>query len=211
MTDQQQPSGESASKRRRSRGKKAAPAAEATPREHSAVDTFLLSQGASVEEQSQETPDDSLADYPEPDPLATAWTELDLRCPSCNITHYVPTCTFLNAEESPHLLERLVRGQFNLKRCPICHTIEAVDYPYTIYLPEQKLAVQVRAEWEYHAGGGEEWYAARLEDFFERWANYDVRIDVVFSPATFLERYANEVRAVVGERMLEEPRQTPAS
>lgn len=129
------------------------------------------------------------ADDRETDPLATAWTELDLRCPDCNIIHYAPTCTLLNAEESPHLLERVAAGQFNLKRCPVCRKIEPIDYPYTIYIPQRKLAVQVRSEWEYHAGGGEEWYAARLEDFFERWADYDVRIDVVFGADKFVARY----------------------
>lgn len=200
MPDQQQPAVSAGAKKARRRAKKQ-PATGAAPRGHSTVDAFLLAQGAQTDEQPQEPPSDPLAGYSEPDPLATAWTELDLRCPRCNITHYVPTCTFLNAEESPHLLERLARGQFNLKRCPLCRAVEPVDYPYTVYLPQRKLAVQVRAEWEYHAGGGEEWYAARLEDFFERWAAHDVRIDVVFSPATFLERYADDVQAVVGAQV----------
>lgn len=126
---------------------------------------------------------------PAPDPLATAWTELDLRCPTCSIIHYVPICTFLNAQESPGLVQRLIAGHFNLKRCPICHKVEFVDYPFTYYDPARKLAVQVRAEWEWHAGGGEEWYAARLEDFFERWAAYDVQIDVVFGPEQLIKRF----------------------
>ena len=43
---------------------------------------------------------------PEIDPLATYWTEFDLFCRDCGITHYVNFCTLLNAEESPHLVER---------------------------------------------------------------------------------------------------------
>lgn len=122
-------------------------------------------------------------------PHATAWTELDMRCPTCNIIHYVPVCVFLNAEESPHLAERVRKGQFNLKRCPLCRKIEAVDYPYTYYDPHQGLAVQVRSAWEWNAGGGEEWYAARLEDFFEVWQDQDVRIDVVFGVDQLIEKY----------------------
>jgi hypothetical protein len=129
-----------------------------------------------------------------PAPLATAWTELDLRCPTCSIIHYVPICTFLNAQESPGLVQRLIAGHFNLKRCPICHKVEFVDYPFTYYDPDRKLAVQVRAEWEWHAGGGEEWYAARLEDFFERWAEYDVQIEVVFGPDQLVQRFLQPVR-----------------
>src|SRR5205085_8460433 len=48
----------------------------------------------------------------ESDPWATTWTELDLKCPTCNIIHYVPVCVFLNARESPHLVQRIVSGHF---------------------------------------------------------------------------------------------------
>ncbi len=134
-------------------------------------------------------------DPPESDPWATRWTELDLRCPKCNIIHYVPVCIFLNARESPELVQRVINGQFNLKRCPLCRKIEPVDYAWVFFDPERKLAVQVRSEWEYHAGGGEEWYAARLEDFLERWAEHDVRIDVVFRQEDLIERFLQGVRA----------------
>jgi hypothetical protein len=136
----------------------------------------------------------------EPDPFATAWTELDMRCPTCSIIHYVPVCIFLNARESPHLVQRVIKGHFNLKRCPLCRKIEPVDYPWTFYDPDRKLAVQVRSEWEYHAGGGEEWYAARLEDFFDKWADYDVRIDVVFSQKDLIERFLQDAPAPPARR-----------
>lgn len=125
------------------------------------------------------------------DPLSTTWTELDMRCGTCNIIHYVPICLFLNAVESPHLDERLRKGQFNRKRCPMCRRIELVEHPYTYYDPSRQLAVQVRPEWEWKAGGGEEWYAARLEDFFEQWKDHEVRIDVVFGEEQLLEKYLN--------------------
>lgn len=139
-------------------------------------------------------------DAPERDPQATTWTELDLRCPSCNIIHYVPVCIFLNAQESPELVERLARGELNLKRCPLCQKVEPVDYPFTFFDPARKLAVQVRSAWEWHAGGGEEWYAARLEDFFARWAEHDVRIDVVFGQDTFAARFLRDASAPPARR-----------
>lgn len=126
---------------------------------------------------------------PPANPLATTWTELDLRCPHCNIIHYVPICLFLNEAESPHLGERLRRRQFNRKRCPMCRRIELVEHPYTYFDPSRQLAVQVRPEWEWKAGGGEEWYAARLEDFFEQWKDHEVRIDVVFGEDQLIEKY----------------------
>lgn len=136
----------------------------------------------------------------EPHPWATRWTELDMRCPACNIIHYAPICVFLNAEESPHLVQRIKSGHFNLKRCPLCRKIEFVDYPFTYFDPRRRLAVQVRPEWEWHAGGGEAWYAARLEDFFEQWADHDVRIDVVFSPEQLVERFLNDLPAPPARR-----------
>ena len=116
--------------------------AEAAPRGQSEVDRLLLA-GAAQGEAADAPPD-----LPEPDPLATAWTELDLRCPTCNITHYAPTCTFLNAEESPRLLEGLANDRFNLKRCPVCRKVEPIDYPFTVYLPQRNLAVQIRSKRE---------------------------------------------------------------
>jgi hypothetical protein len=162
-------------------------------RELADVDRELI---ATAEEAQSDRTNASAADETQLtlDPLATAWTELDLRCPTCSIIHYVPICTFLNAQESPGLVQRLIAGHFNLKRCPICHKVEFVDYPFTYYDPAGKLAVQVRAEWEWHAGGGEEWYAARLEDFFERWAEYDVHIDVVFGPDQLVQRFLQPAR-----------------
>ena len=53
----------------------------------------------------------------------------------------------------------------------------------------------MRPEWEWHAGGGEEWYAARLEDFYEVWADQlggEVRIDVVFGPDQLVECFLRD-------------------
>jgi hypothetical protein len=167
-----------------------------TERGLSDVDALLLEMGgqsASAEgESAGEAPVDPGAMLPAIDPLATFWTELDLRCRDCSIIHYVNFCTLLNAEESPHLVERARRNQFNYKRCPVCRKIEYVEHPWTFYDPQRKLVVQIRPEWEWHAGGGEEWYAARLEDLFDKWAEYDVRLDVTFGPEQFIERYLIE-------------------
>jgi len=166
---------------------------EAPERGMSDVDEMLVQMGAQPlaadEEQATEAPVDLDELIPPVDPLATYWTELDLRCRDCSIIHYVNFCTFLNAEESPHLVERARMNQFNYKRCPLCKKIEYVEHPWTFYDPRRKLVVQVRPEWEWHAGGGEEWYAARLEDLFDKWAEHDVKIDVTFGPAQFIEKY----------------------
>ncbi len=127
------------------------------------------------------------------DPFATFWTELDLHCRDCQIIHYVPICLFLNAEESPALVQRIISGHFNNKRCPVCHKIEFVEHPYSFYDPARKLIVQVRPEWEWHAGGGDEWYAARLEDLFDKWAEYDVQIEVVFGQQQLIDRFLQAV------------------
>jgi len=135
---------------------------------------------------------DTLADEPPIDVFATQWTEFDLRCRDCQITHYVPFCIFLNAEESPELVQRIKAGHFNMKRCPVCHQIEYVEHPYSYFDPARQLVVQVRPEWEWHAGGGEEWYAARLEDFFDKWSEHDVKIEVVFGPQPLIDRFLQD-------------------
>lgn len=162
-----------------------------TARGMSAVDELLIGLGAA-------TPEDADAatptEQPPVDVFATQWTEFDLRCRDCQITHYVPFCIFLNAEESPELVQRITSGRFNVKRCPVCHQIEYVEHPYSYYDPARQLIVQVRPEWEWHAGGGEEWYAARLEDFFDKWSEYDVKIEVVFGPQPLIDRFLQDAQ-----------------
>jgi hypothetical protein len=127
------------------------------------------------------------------DRFATYWSEFDLRCRDCQIIHYVPLCLFLNAKESPALVQRIISNHFNMKRCPVCHQVEYVEHPFSYYDPARKLIVQVRPEWEWHAGGGEEWYAARLEDLFDKWAEHDVQIEVVFGPQQLIDRFLQDV------------------
>jgi len=162
-----------------------------TARGMSAVDELLIGLGAA-------TPEDADAatptEQPPVDVFATQWTEFDLRCRDCQITHYVPFCIFLNEEESPELVQRITSGRFNVKRCPVCHQIEYVEHPYSYYDPARQLIVQVRPEWEWHAGGGEEWYAARLEDFFDKWSEYDVKIEVVFGPQPLIDRFLQDAQ-----------------
>ena len=159
-----------------------------TERGMSHVDELLIGLTDAAERAELAAPEEQ----PPSDPFATQWTEFDLRCRDCQITHYVPVCLFLNAEESPGLVQRIKSGQFNMKRCPVCHQIEYVEHPYSYYDPARQLVVQVRPEWEWHAGGGEEWYAARLEDLFDKWAEHDVKIEVVFGPQPLIDRFLQD-------------------
>ncbi len=162
-----------------------------TARGMSAGDELLIGLSAATpEDEDAATP----TEQPPVDVFATQWTEFDLRCRDCQITHYVPFCIFLNAEESPELVQRITSGHFNVKRCPVCHQIEYVEHPYSYYDPARQLIVQVRPEWEWHAGGGEEWYAARLEDFFDKWSEYDVKIEVVFGPQPLIDRFLQDAQ-----------------
>lgn len=177
----------------------AGPAGETAERGLSDVDRMLLTMGALPAapdgDAAGEGTESSAVVLPEIDPLATFWTELDLFCRDCGITHYVNFCTLLNAEESPHLVERARANQMNYKRCPMCKQIEYVQHPWTFFDPRRNLVVQIRPEWEWHAGGGEEWYAARLEDLFDRWSEHDVQLDVVFGPTAFIEKYLSNDQA----------------
>ncbi len=167
-------------------------AAAAPERGISHVDEALIAmaeQQAAVGARAADLPEESSP----PDPFATYWSEFDLRCRDCQIVHYVPLCLFLNAAESPALVQRIISNHFNLKRCPVCRQIEYVEHPYSYYDPARKLIVQVRPEWEWHAGGGDDWYAARLEDLFDKWAEHDVRIEVVFGPQQLIDRFLQDV------------------
>ena len=158
----------------------------------SLVDEALLGMAASAGSPAGQG-DPLVEEAPPPDPFATYWTEFDLRCRDCQVTHYVPICLFVNAEESPELVQRIISSHFNMKRCPVCRQIEYVEHPYSYYDPTRKLIVQVRPEWEWHAGGGDDWYAARLEDLFDKWAEHDVRIEVVFGPQPLIDRFLQDV------------------
>ena len=158
----------------------------------SPVDEMLIGMNNAAEAEAA-----TAEEQPPIDIFATQWTEFDLRCRDCQITHYVPFCIFLNAEESPGLVERIKSGHFNMKRCPVCHQIEYVEHPYSYYDPARQLVVQVRPEWEWHAGGGEEWYAARLEDFFDKWSEHDVKIEVVFGPQPLIDRFLQDAPAPI--------------
>jgi len=158
----------------------------------SLVDEALLGIANSAASASA-TDDKNTLEMPPLDLFATQWTEFDLRCRDCQVVHYVPICLFLNAEESPALVQRIISKHFNLKRCPVCRQFEYVEHPYSYYDPARKLLVQVRPEWEWHAGGGDEWYAARLEDLFDKWADHDVKIEVVFGPEQLVERFLQDV------------------
>ncbi len=170
--------------------------AETAPTERgmSPVDEMLIGLSNATAEGAVAAPSE---EQPPLDVFATQWTEFDLRCRDCQITHYVPFCIFLNAEESPALVQRIKSGHFNLKRCPVCHQIEYVEHPYSYYDPTRQLVVQVRPEWEWHAGGGEEWYAARLEDFFDKWSEHDIKIEVVFGPQPLIDRFLQDDPAPV--------------
>lgn len=173
-------------------------AGDGAERGKSLVDEMLLD-WAAAQPAAQAAATDEAPAEPEgeqPDIFATQWTELDLRCRDCQIVHYVPICLFLNAEQSPGLVQALLHKQLNMKRCPVCHQVEYVEHPYAYYDPARKLVVQVRPEWEWHAGGGEEWYAARLEDLFDRWSEHDVQIEVVFGPEPLIARFLQDVPLV---------------
>lgn len=167
-------------------------ASEPVERGMSLVDEALVGMANSAVP-TGELGDETALEMPPLDPFATQWTELDLRCRDCQVVHYVPICLFVNAEESPALVQRIISEHFNLKRCPVCRQFEYVEHPYSYYDPARKLIVQVRPEWEWHAGGGDEWYAARLEDLFDKWAEYDVKIEVVFGPQQLIDRFLQEV------------------
>lgn len=115
------------------------------------------------------------------DRFATEYTEVELICPRCHIQWSPAVARFVNLATHPMAKEGILRKSMHRARCPSCRNHEIViDQIFDYYDPEENLVVQVRPAWEFKAGGGEEIYWTRLEQLIEKYAEDDVRVDVVF-------------------------------
>ncbi|MBX6343155.1 MAG: hypothetical protein IRY97_11900 [Thermomicrobiaceae bacterium] len=136
-----------------------------------------------------------------PEPVVeTRFTYLDLRCPKCQSTFEQPVASAVNVATHPDARLGILLGTMHRAVCPLCKHTFPINQIFDYYDPERQLVVQVRPEWEFHAGGGEDWYWARYEDLVMKYAGADVRVDVVFGFSEMVEKYLGGQEAVEAAR-----------
>lgn len=130
------------------------------------------------------------------DRFQTTYTEVELICRKCHSKWSPAVANFINFETDPRGREGILRKTIHHGFCPVCKTHVDIDHVFAVYDPSQQLVVQVRLGWEFRAGGGEEMYWNRLEQFIMRWADEDVRVDVVFGLDELIEKHLGGQAAV---------------
>jgi len=129
-------------------------------------------------------------------PLETQFTEIDMICPRCQARWGAPVARVVNIGTSPDARLGILLKTMHRTHCPACKFEREIDTIFDYYDPDQQLVVQIRPEWEYHAGGGEDWYWERYEDLVEKYAEVEVRVDVVFGFDSMIEKYLGGESAV---------------
>ncbi|HET7035700.1 MAG TPA: CpXC domain-containing protein [Thermomicrobiaceae bacterium] len=121
--------------------------------------------------------------------LETQYASIDMICPKCRSTWEAPFARVVNVGTHPEGRLGALLGTMHKSHCPACKTPRDVEVIWDYYDPERKLVIQVRPEWEFHAGGGEDWYWARYEDLVEKYKDIEVQVDVVFGFAELVEKH----------------------
>ncbi|MEZ4521437.1 MAG: CpXC domain-containing protein [Thermomicrobiales bacterium] len=132
-----------------------------------------------------------------PEHLRTRFTEVELMCPKCRSEWSPGVAMLINAKTDPAATEGILRGTMHRSRCPACKGyVHDIMHIWDYYDPDNDQIVQVRMDWEYKAGGGEEVYFKRLEDLVMKYQNDDVKVDVVFGMQELIDKYLGGEEAV---------------
>ena len=130
------------------------------------------------------------------DKLQTSYTEVELICPKCRGRWSPVVANFVNLGTDPQGREGMLRRTMHHAYCPACKYHLEIDHIFSVYDPEENLVVQVRPQWEFKAGGGEEIYWKRLENLVEKFADTDVRVDIAFGYHELIEKFLGGQAAV---------------
>lgn len=139
--------------------------------------------------------------------LPTEFTEIEMRCPPCNAVWSAPVARRVNVRTHPDARLGILLKTIHWTRCPVCKQQRPIDTIFEYFDPDKRLLVQVRPEWEYYAGGGEDWYWARYEDLVLKYQDVDIRVDVVFGLVQLIEKFLGGEDAVRQAREEWETRQ----
>ncbi|HEX3722445.1 MAG TPA: CpXC domain-containing protein [Nitrolancea sp.] len=137
--------------------------------------------------------------------LETEYTEIEMRCIGCSAKWSAPVARQVNVKTHPDARLGILLGSMHRTHCPVCKTSREVEFIFDFYDPDRSLLVQIRPEWEYAAGGGEDWYWERYEGLVNKYAESEVQVDVVFGFDQLIEKYlgGDEARAAAREEWAE--------
>ncbi len=141
--------------------------------------------------------------------LETEYSEVEMRCVGCSAIWHPPVARVVNVKTHPDARLGILLGTMHRTRCPVCKKPRDIEFIFDYYDPDQHLLIQVRPEWEIHAGGGEEYYWTQYENLVKKYAEHDVRVDVVFGFNEMIEKYLGGQEAVAAAREEWQARQVP--
>ena len=132
--------------------------------------------------------------------LETVFMEFEVVCRRCQSTWQPPIARFVNAGTDPDARLGILLGTMHQSYCPHCKLKQLIDTTFEYYDPEDNRVIQVRPEWEYKAGGGENYYFKRFEDVVKKYSTTNVRVDVVFGMNQLIEKYLGGDEAVAAAK-----------
>lgn len=132
--------------------------------------------------------------------LETQYSEVEMRCVGCSVTWHPPVARVVNVKTHPDARLGILLGTMHRTRCPACKTPRDIEQIFDYYDPDQNLVIQIRPEWEIVAGGGEDYYWTQYENLVNKYAETDVRVDVVFGFKEMIEKYLGGDEAVAAAR-----------
>ncbi len=128
--------------------------------------------------------------------LETWFMEFEVVCRRCQSKWQPPIARFVNAGTDPDARLGILLGTMHRSYCPACKLKQLIDTTFEYYEPEQNIVIQVRPEWEFKAGGGEDYYLKRFEDLIIKYSKTDVRVDVVFGMNELIHKYLGGDEAI---------------
>ncbi len=133
--------------------------------------------------------------------LETQYTEVEMRCVSCQAIWNPAVARQVNVGTHPDARLGILLGTMHRTRCPICKQPRDIDVIFDYYDPDRNLIIQVRPEWEFHAGGGEDWYWTQYENVVNKYAEKEVKVDVVFGFKEMIDKYLGGDEAVAAAKV----------
>ncbi len=133
--------------------------------------------------------------------LETEYTEVEMRCVGCQAIWSPPVARQVNVGTHPDARLGILLGTMHRTRCPVCKRPRDIDFIFDYYDPDRNLIIQVRPEWEFHAGGGEDWYWTQYEYVVNKYAEKEVKVDVVFGFKELIEKYLGGDEAVAAAKV----------
>ncbi len=128
--------------------------------------------------------------------LETRFMEFEVVCRRCQSKWQPAIARFVNVGTDPDARLGILINTMHHSFCPQCRLKQYIDTTFEYYDPEENIVIQVRPEWEFKAGGGEDYYLKRLEDLVYKYSKNDVRVDVVFGLRELIDKYLGGEDAV---------------